>query len=76
MSASGKAREIVLGDELGDIAVKANGVRVEIHSDGSIAAVALYEQLVVSRIGILGNDHPETLVAKNNLADCTAFTRP
>jgi hypothetical protein len=34
----GKAKEIVLGDEFGDIAVKANGVRVEIHTDGSIAA--------------------------------------
>src|SRR5437870_5038986 len=35
---SGKSKEIVLGDELGDIAVKANGVRVEIHSDGSVVA--------------------------------------
>jgi hypothetical protein len=34
----GKANEIVLGDELGDIAVRANGVRVEIHTDGSILA--------------------------------------
>jgi hypothetical protein len=34
----GKAKEIVLGDEFGDIAVKANGVRVEIHSDGSVDA--------------------------------------
>ena len=35
---SGKAKEIALGDELGDISVKANGVRVEIHTDGSIVA--------------------------------------
>jgi hypothetical protein len=35
---SGKAKEIALGDDLGDIAVKANGVRVEIHTDGSIVA--------------------------------------
>ncbi len=28
----------MLGDEHGDIAVKANGVRVEIHSDGSVVA--------------------------------------
>jgi hypothetical protein len=35
---SGKAKEIVLGNELGDIAVKANGVRVEIHADGSVVA--------------------------------------
>ena len=35
---SSKAKEIALGDELGDIAVKANGVRVEIHTDGSIVA--------------------------------------
>ena len=35
---SSKAREIVLGDELGDIAVRANGGRVEIHTDGSVAA--------------------------------------
>jgi hypothetical protein len=35
---SSKAKEIVLGDELGDIAVKANGVRVEIHTDGSVVA--------------------------------------
>ena len=35
---SGKAKEIVLGDELGDIAARANGVRVEIHADGSVVA--------------------------------------
>jgi hypothetical protein len=34
----GKAKEILLGDELGDIAVRANGVRVEIHTDGSVVA--------------------------------------
>ena len=33
-----KAKEIALGDELGDIAIKANGVRVEIHTDGSVVA--------------------------------------
>jgi hypothetical protein len=39
MTESGsKAKEIALGDELGDIAVKANGVRVEIHTDGSVVA--------------------------------------
>ena len=38
MSEGSSTKEIVLGDELGDIAVKANGVRVEIHTDGSIAA--------------------------------------
>jgi hypothetical protein len=38
MSEGSRAKEIVLGDELGDIAVKANGVRVEIHTDGSIVA--------------------------------------
>jgi hypothetical protein len=38
MTGSGKSKEIVLGDELGDIAVKANGVRVEIHTDGSVDA--------------------------------------
>src|SRR5947208_2132008 len=36
----GRAKEIVLGDELGDIAVKTNGVRVEIHTDGSVVAYA------------------------------------
>src|SRR5689334_10127875 len=34
----GKPKEIDLGEELGDIAVKANGVRIEIHGDGSVAA--------------------------------------
>jgi hypothetical protein len=33
-----RVKEIVLGDELGDIAVKANGVRIEIHTDGSVVA--------------------------------------
>jgi hypothetical protein len=32
---SGTAREISLGDNFGDVAVKANGARVEIHTDGS-----------------------------------------
>lgn len=35
---SGKAREISLGEEFGDVAVKVNGVRVEVHTDGSILA--------------------------------------
>lgn len=35
---AGSVKEIVLGDELGDIAVKANGVRIEIHTDGSVVA--------------------------------------
>ena len=35
---AGRVKEIVLGDELGDIAVKANGVRIEIHTDGSVVA--------------------------------------
>jgi hypothetical protein len=35
---SGKAREISLGEDFGDVAVKVNGVRVEVHSDGSILA--------------------------------------
>ena len=35
---SGKAREISLGEDFGDVAVKVNGVRVEVHTDGSILA--------------------------------------
>ena len=37
-SSDGNAKEISLGDSFGDVAVKANGVRVEIHTDGSILA--------------------------------------
>jgi len=35
---SGKAKEISLGEDFGDVAVKVNGVRVEVHTDGSILA--------------------------------------
>ncbi len=35
---SSKTKEIALGDDFGDVAVKANGVRVEIHTDGSVVA--------------------------------------
>src|ERR1035437_1855044 len=31
-------KEISLGDDFGDVAVKVNGVRVEVHTDGSILA--------------------------------------
>jgi hypothetical protein len=34
----GKAKGISLGEDFGDVAVKVNGVLVEIHSDGSILA--------------------------------------
>jgi hypothetical protein len=34
----GKAREIDLGEDFGKVVVTANGVRVEIHTDGSILA--------------------------------------
>ena len=33
-----KARKISLGDNFGDVVVKVNGVRVEVHTDGSILA--------------------------------------
>ena len=35
---SGKAREISLEDDFGDVAVNVNGVRVEVHTDGSVLA--------------------------------------
>jgi hypothetical protein len=35
---SNRTREILLGDDFGDVAVKVNGVRVEVHTDGSILA--------------------------------------
>jgi hypothetical protein len=35
---SGKTREISLGEDFGDVAVKVTGVRVEVHTDGSILA--------------------------------------
>jgi len=35
---SGKAKEISLGSDFGDVAVTVNGVRVEVHTDGSILA--------------------------------------
>ena len=35
---SGKAKEISLGEDFGDVAVKVNGVRVEVHTDGSVLA--------------------------------------
>src|ERR1039458_3938381 len=35
---SSKAREISLGEDFGDVAVKVNGVRVEVRTDGSILA--------------------------------------
>jgi hypothetical protein len=39
MSGSGgKAKEIALGNDFGDVAVTVNGVRVEVHTDGSILA--------------------------------------
>src|SRR5436309_1585218 len=39
MSGSGgNPKEIALGNDFGDVAVTANGVRVEVHTDGSIAA--------------------------------------
>ena len=36
MSGSNKARQIDLGEDFGDVVVKANGARVEIDADGSI----------------------------------------
>jgi len=36
MSEGSKAKEIVLGSEFGDIAIKANGALIEVHADGSL----------------------------------------
>jgi hypothetical protein len=35
---SSKTREISLGEDFGDVAVKVNGVRVEVHTDGRVDA--------------------------------------
>jgi hypothetical protein len=37
-AAKSSAREISLGDDFGDVAVKVNGVRVEVRTDGSVLA--------------------------------------
>jgi hypothetical protein len=60
----GKAKVIVLGEEYGDIAVKANGVRVEIHTDGSIAA---YTNGAV-HVHRAANDHGKPAVVVLNVA--------
>jgi hypothetical protein len=38
MTRRGKAKEVSLGETFGDVAVKVNGVCVEIHSDGTVFA--------------------------------------
>ena len=38
MSEGSSAKEISLGDSFGEVAVKANGIRIELHADGSIDA--------------------------------------
>jgi serine phosphatase RsbU (regulator of sigma subunit) len=37
---SNKAREIDLGDDFGDVVVKANGAQVKINADGSLHGLA------------------------------------
>jgi hypothetical protein len=34
----GKVKEVSLGEHFGDVAVKVNGVCIEIHSDGTVLA--------------------------------------
>jgi len=38
MSERSSAKEISLGDGFGEVAVKANGIRIELHADGSVDA--------------------------------------
>jgi len=38
MSEGSCAKEISLGDSFGEVAVKANGIRIELHADGSVDA--------------------------------------
>jgi hypothetical protein len=38
MSEGSSAKEISLGDSFGEVAVKANGIRIELHADGSVDA--------------------------------------
>jgi hypothetical protein len=38
MSEGSNAKEISLGDGFGEVAVKANGIRIELHADGSVDA--------------------------------------
>jgi hypothetical protein len=38
MSEGSSAKEISLGDGFGEVAVKANGIRIELHADGSVDA--------------------------------------
>jgi hypothetical protein len=38
MSGGSSAKEVSLGDGFGEVAVKANGIRIELHADGSVDA--------------------------------------
>ena len=38
MAEGSSAKEISLGDGFGEVAVKANGIRIELHADGSVDA--------------------------------------
>jgi hypothetical protein len=49
-----KTKEIFLGDDFGDVAVKVNGVSVEIHADGSILA---YTSGGLKKISTIVNDN-------------------
>jgi hypothetical protein len=48
-----KKKEITIGDAFGDVTVKANGVSVEIHTDGSVLA---YTTADVKKISTIAND--------------------
>jgi hypothetical protein len=48
---SGSAREIILGDDFGEVVVRANGASVQIHADGRFDAVAANDSAAKARTG-------------------------
>jgi hypothetical protein len=70
-----KKKEITISDAFGDVTVKANGVSVEIHTDGSVLA---YTTADVKKISTIANDDgnpsaPAELKVGYKMLDGTVF---
>jgi hypothetical protein len=61
-----KAKEISLGEDFGDVTVKVNGVRVEVHTDGSVLA---YTNNAVKVLPIANDDGKSAAPAEPTIGD-------
>jgi hypothetical protein len=74
MSEGSSAKEISLGDGFGEVAVKANGIRIELHAEDSATAARATKTGTTSCRSCASGDELSSELVNNNAGEGKAVT--